>query len=369
MTETTKKRTSKKALANGVVRKYKKPGVRTIPLGRLVDFLPGTPDPLITGARDLLIGRGQWESFDTRRRNQAVGFVGRDDLVARHQLRPPLIFSRTAKNKIFDKLHSGAIKSPKVVFRYKERPIAALAPKHTLPMSSLLGLAPRLKTTPTEDLPILLNSRLFRFLWKHQYPRRSATSAVPAEERLSNFLVPMLTKKTAGPFRSERDKVLKLAAANAERLAKLGRVQEIAEEEGVPLSPLGRTETIIREINVPKAITDVADVKRRGPVVIFRRGSTIVTTTEEAATYLELWLRQRFDQIRGLTKEQLEEFIQMPNSTAHVVIVLQHRARIMDEIDATQSTIDEHQWAAENHLYDLYGLTEEEREFLYGAYA
>jgi hypothetical protein len=103
--------------------------------------------------------------------------------------------------------------------------------------------------------------------------------------------------------------------------------------------------------------------------VIFRRGSTIVTTTEEAATYLELWLQDRFDQLRGMSKEELEEFIKMPRSTAHVVVVLQHRARVETQIEKTQARIDELQREAENRLYDLYHLGEAEREYLRAHYA
>ena len=40
----------------------------------------------------------------------------------------------------------------------------------------------------------------------------------------------------------------------------------------MPLVPLAWTEGIIREINVPRALAEVADVMRRGPVVIRPRG-------------------------------------------------------------------------------------------------
>jgi hypothetical protein len=149
----------------------------------------------------------------------------------------------------------------------------------------------------------------------------------------------------------------------------MDQVQKIAKAAGVPIAPLRETQGIIREINVPRPLGDVGEVKRRGPVVIFRRGSTIVTTTEEAATYLELWLQERFDQLRGMSKEQLEVFIKLPLSTAHVVVVLQHRARIDAQLEKAQARVDELQREAENRLYDLYHLGEPEREYLRAHYA
>ncbi|HUP01040.1 MAG TPA: hypothetical protein VM737_05910 [Gemmatimonadota bacterium] len=347
-----------------ILRRYDRIALRTEPLDRLVDFLTGTPDPLEWGDRDLVIGRQEWESWDTRRRHRAVGFLRRRFLVARHALRPPIYYSRTARNDLFDRAHSQAIGELKVVFRHKDVPMAALAPKYLLPVAPLLGLSPRLKFTPIEDLAVILNSRLFHFFWQHCFSRRPGHTPPSPLERLARFKVPMLTKRIGGPFRATRDSILKLAAENSDRLSAMDQVEEIAEAGGVPLMPLGQTEGIIREINVPKPLGELTDVKRRGPVVIFRRGSTIVTTTEEAATYLELWLQERFDWLRGLDREDLEEHIRMPLSTAHVVVVLQRRARIQAEIDRVQSRIDELQLQAEDQLYDLYGLNDAERGYL-----
>lgn len=356
--------------AKAVAARLQKPPFRAEPLSRLVDFLPGTPDPLETGEdRDGLIGREEWESLDTRRRHQAVGFVRRSFLVGRHALRPPRYYLRGPRSHLFDKPHVKALKSLKVVFRYKDVPMSALAPKYELPVTPLLGLAPRRKTTPTEDLPVFLNSRLFHFHWHRALPRKGSDAPVTPQERLADFPVPMLTKKTAGPFRAARDEILAIGSQNADRLVAMDRVEHIARQAKVPLLPLGRTEGIIREINVPKPLGEAADVKRRGPVVIFRRGSTIVTTTEEAATYLELWLQERFDHLRGMSKEELEDFIKMPISTASVVVVLQHRARIEAEIDRAQGRINELQRQAEDHLYGLYGMTDAERDFLRSSYA
>jgi hypothetical protein len=360
-------KTRKKVSARTLATRYEKIDHRTERLDRLCDILPGAPDPLDAASREDLIARSEWARLDTRRRNLAVGFIRRSHLLGRHLLHPPATYLRSAKGEPIDKRSLASIKLPKIPFRYKDVPMAAYAPKGTLCVSPLLALVPRLKSTPTEDLPVILNSRLFHFYWHHYYPRKSGSPAVPAEDRLASFEVPMLTKRTGREFREARDRLLELASENAERLAAMDEVHRIGKESGVPLVPLARTEGIIREINVPRALAEVADVKRRGPVVIFRRGSTIVTTTEEAATYLELWLKQRFNELRGMTKEELELFIELPITTAHVVVVLQHRARIEAEIERTQARIDELQAEAESHLYDLYGFSEAEREHLRSA--
>ena len=360
MAEKTRKKVSARTLAN----RYERIGQRTERLDRLCEIVPGAPDPLEAKSREELISRSEWAALDTRRRNRAVGFLRRSNLVGRFMLRPPATYLPSPRDEPFGKNHLKALKLPKVPFRYKDIPMSALAPKGTLPVAPLLALVPRLVSTPTEDLPVILNSRLFHFYWQHYFPRKSGATPAPPEERLARFEVPMLTRKTGGPFREARDRLLALARENSERLAAMDEVHRIAEEAKVPLVPLARTEGIIREINVPRALAEVADVKRRGPVVIFRRGSTIVTTTEEAATYLELWLKQRFNELRGMTKEELEMFIQLPVTTAHVVVVLQHRARIEAEIERTQGKIDELQAQAESHLYDLSGMSEAERSYL-----
>lgn len=359
-----KTRTPAKPTAKSLAARYQKVGVRTERLDRLVDFLPGVPDPMEHVDREQLIGREEWESLDTRRRNQAVGFLRRSFLLNRHQLHPPLYFSRTSKNDLYDKAHKDAIGVAKVVFRYKDHPMAALAPPGTVPMDPLLAMVPRLKSTPTEDLPVLLNSRLFSFVWQHYHGKSTAKGTPTAQERLAGFKVPMLTKKAGEAFRAVGQRIQSLAEENSRRLLAMDRIQQVGESAGVPLVPLQRTEGIIREINVPKPLADVTDVKRRGPVVIFRRGSTIVTTTEEAATYLEFWLQERFDQLGGMSRDRIEEFIRMPISTAHVVVVLQQRARIEAEVDKTQSKIDALQLEAEDLLYDIYGMTPQERELL-----
>jgi hypothetical protein len=357
-------KTRKKVSARTLAARYEGIEFRTERLDRLCDILSGVPDPLEAASREELIARSEWMALDTRRRNRALGFLRRSYLLARHMLRPPATYLRSPRDEPFGKSHLRAIKLPKVPFRYKEVPMAALAPKGTLTVAPLLSLVPRLVSTPTEDLPVILNSRLFHFYWHHYYPKKSGAPAVPAEERLAAFEMPMLPRKLGAPFREARDALLELAAENSERLAAMDEVHKIAQGAKVPLVPLVRTEGIIREINVPRALAEVADVKRRGPVVIFRRGSTIVTTTEETATYLELWLKARFNELRGMTKEELEMFIQLPVTTAHVVVVLQHRARIEAEIERTQAKIEELQAQAESHLYDLYEMTEAERDYL-----
>lgn len=361
---TTSRRSRTKKTASKVASCYKKAPFRTVSLSRLVDFVPGTVDPLDRRMREQLIGRAEWESYDTRKRNRAVGFVDRDHLALRHCLKPPMLFSRTPKNELLEPIHVRAMAGPQVLFRFKEIPITTLAPKHTLGFGPLVAMTPRLKTTPTEDLPMFLNSRLFFFYWRHYYPRRAGQPVTPAEQRLEAFQVPMLTKKTGGEIRKVRDRIHKLGRDNADRLARMDQVQKLADEAGITTIPIGQTEGIIREINVPKPLSDVAEVKRRGPVVIFRRGSTIVTTTEEAATYLEFWLKQRFDQMVGMTREDIEEYIRMPVSTADVVVVLQRRASIESEIEACQEQIDALQDEVDEHLFDLYALGDDERAYL-----
>lgn len=355
-------------VAKAIASRYQRVKVRAVPLSRLVEFLTGTPDPMDKRGRDQLIGRREWESYDTRKRNRAVGFVERTSLVARHSLKPPLCFSRTPKNELFDADHAKAIKSPKLMLRAKDAPITVLVPKYMLPVSSLIGMVPRLKTTPTEDLAVMLNSRLFNFYWRYFYPRQAGKPTVSPVERLTEFNVPMLTKTNGAAFRKVRDKILKLGRENASLLGRVDQVQKIADEAGIQVIPIGETEGMIREINVPRPLGSVASVKRRGPVVIFRRGSTIVTTTEEAATYLEFWLQQRFDQLDGMTREDLEEYIRMPMSTAHVVEVLQRQALIESQIETNQKQIDELQAEADDHLYDLYALDDNERAYLISAF-
>lgn len=347
-----------------IARRYEKLDMRTERLDRLCDFLEGTPDPLEADDREDLVSREEWESLDARKRGRAVGFLRRSSLLDRHQIHPPVTYARSDETEVLDRTHRKALSGPKLVFRFKDGPVAALAGDRDIAVAPLLSLVPRMKTTPTEDLPVVLNSALFHFVYRHYHGATKGSDATPARERLVGFRVPMLTKRTGGPFREARDEILELAEKNAGRLARMDQVQQIAEGAGVRLVPLRKSEGIIREINVPRPLGEVADVKRRGPVVIFRRGSTIVTTTEEAATYLELWLKQRFDKLRGMTKEQLEEFIQMPARTSHVVVVLQHRAQIESDIGDSQDRIDELQDEAEDALYHFYGMTEEEREFL-----
>lgn len=361
---TTSRRSRTKKAASKVASCYKKAPFRTIELGRLVNFTPGTVDPMDRRLREQLIGRAEWESYDTRRRNRAVGFVTREDVTLRHCLRPPVLFSRTPKNEAFEPAHTKAVAGPQVLFRFKEIPIATLAPKHTLGTGPLVAMTPRLKTTPTEDLPVFLNSRMFFFYWRHYYPRRAGHPVMPPEERLEAFQVPMLTKRNGFEIRKLRDRIQKLGRENGDRMTRMDQVQKLADEAGIVTIPIGQTEGIIREINVPKPLTDAADVKRRGPVVIFRRGSTIVTTTEEAATYLEYWLKQRFDQMVGMTREDIEEYIRMPVSTADVVVVLQRRAQIESEIEACQSQISDLQDEVDEHLFDMYALGDDERAYL-----
>ncbi|MGH7563961.1 MAG: hypothetical protein ACREK5_06020, partial [Gemmatimonadota bacterium] len=148
-------------LAKSIARRYEKPAMRVDALSHLVDILPGIADPLDNPVHDVLVGRQEWESYDTRRRNRAVGFLPRDYLSGRHMLRPPIVFAPSPRTTFVEGDHATAIGSAKVVFRYRDVPMAALAGKSEVPVQPLLGLVPRLKATPTEDLAVILNSRLF----------------------------------------------------------------------------------------------------------------------------------------------------------------------------------------------------------------
>lgn len=359
---------SKKITDEKIAARYEQMEERTERLDRLCDFLDGTPDPLEAADREDLVSREEWESLEDRERKKAVGFIRGSSVLDRHQLHPATTYARTDRTPVLDRTHRKALKTPKIYFRFKDGPFAALGGERTIGVAPLVTLVPRMKTTPTEDLPVMLNTRLFDLVYRHYHGPWKGEDVTPVQDRLEGFEIPMLTKRTGGAFREARDEILKLAEKNSDRLARMDQVHQIAEEGGVRLVPLRRSEGIIREINVPKPLGEVADVKRRGPVVIFRRGSTIVTTTEEAATYLALWLKQRFDKLRGMAREELEEYIKIPALTSHVVVVLQLRAQIEAEIDETQDRIDELQDEAEDALYDLYGLTEAEREYLRSEY-
>lgn len=354
-----------KAVNTSILRKIDGLGLRTERLDRLVDFLPGAPDPLQAGRREALVSRETWEGLGDRERKRSIGFLTRAASMERHKVHPPLIYHVGEEAPGFlDRGYLRAANGPLVAFRYKDHPRAALVPEGWVPVGPLVSLVPRLKTTPTEDLPIILGSRLFHFAWLDEHGEEGNNRSANWIPRLESMEIPMLTKRVGEPFREVRDEILRLVAENAERLARMDRIQAIAEEGGVPLVPLHRTEGIIREINVPHPLTGVAEVRRRGPVVIFRKGSTIVTTTEEAATYLDLWLHERFDTLRGWTRDQIEENVVMPATTAQVVRTLQLQARIESEVDDTYDRIEELQAEAEEHLHDLYDLDEEEREHL-----
>lgn len=338
--------------------------LRTEPLGRLVDFLPGAPDPLEKANRESLVSRETWEELPEEDRDRTTGFMTRHSDMERHLVHPPIIFHTSDEPEYLDRSYRKAIGEPTIVFRYKDHPRTALTPEGWLPVKPLLGLVPRLKTTPTEDLPVILNSRLFHFAWLQEHGTEGNAKPENWIPRLEEMQIPMLTKRVGGPFREVRDEILSLVAENAERLAEMDRIKKIAEDGGIRLVPLDRTEGIIREINVPNPLAGVAEVRRRGPVVIFRKGSTIVTTTEEAATYLDLWLHERFDKLRGMLRDQIEEYVVMPQTTAQVVMTLQLRARIEDELDEVYDRIEELQDEAEERLADIYELSEEEREYL-----
>ena len=201
-------------LIKSIARRYERPSLRVDRLQHLVDIVVGVTDPLDNSGRDVLLGRREWESYDTRRRNRAVGFLPRDYLAGRHMLRPPIVFAPSPRTAFVEDGQGDMIGAPKVVFRYRDVPMAALAAKNEVPIKPLLGLVPRLKATPTEDLAIILNSRLFHFYWQRYFPRRAGQPATPAADRLAGLLgVPGGVERTGrglGREAERRDSVLGL---------------------------------------------------------------------------------------------------------------------------------------------------------------
>ena len=88
MAEKTRKKVSARTLAY----RYERIGQRTERLERLCEIVPGAPDPLEANSREQLISRTEWAAMDTRRRNRAVGFLRRSNLVGRFMLRPPATY-------------------------------------------------------------------------------------------------------------------------------------------------------------------------------------------------------------------------------------------------------------------------------------
>ena len=125
MAEKTRKKVSARTLAN----RYERIGQRTERLDRLCEIVPGAPDPLEANSREELISRSEWAALDTRRRNRAVGFLRRSNLLGRFMLRPPATYLPSPRDEPFGKNHLKALKLPKVPFRYKDIPMSALAPK------------------------------------------------------------------------------------------------------------------------------------------------------------------------------------------------------------------------------------------------
>jgi hypothetical protein len=349
----------RKAVVDGVRKKvqaYRKPTVR---MDALLRFQPGLGELFDKDVRSQLLSRQQVDNFSSQKRIHVWGIVRRGAIFHRYCYAAPRYYLPSTADQSLLGPFAKTINQPKLLVRVRENVRAALSVERILPGGKLLAALARRKTPPLTYTLAFLNSPMVNFFQDVFFEKGE-----PAPLRLGQFKVPLLKK-------AEADEIIGRVDAIGERTVKVRdlsreaeNVEKIAEEADVELVPLEETEGILREINVPKTLGETVEIRRRGPVVIFRRGSTIVTTTEESATYLELWLAERFHEIKHLNKAQLGQFIRMPRLTAYVVRVLQHRARIEEQILKLTSEIDSYQDEINARIYDLYGLTTREREFL-----
>ena len=349
----------RKAVVDGVRRKlqaYRRPALR---LQALLRFQSGVGELFDKEFRAQLLSRRQFENFSSQKRTHIWGILRRGAIFHRYCYAPPRYYlPSSADHRLLDPF-ARTINQPKLFIRVRENVRAALSEERIIPGGNLLAGFARRKTPPLRYALAFLNSPIINFFLDTFFEKGE-----PAAQRLEQFKMPLLKKPEADEILGRAEEIL----ARADRARGLSRetdkVQEIARRAGVELVPLGATEGILREINVPKSLGDVVEIKRRGPVVIFRRGSTIVTTTEESAIYLELWLAERFHEIKHMTKPQLAEHIKMPAVTADVVRVLQHRARVEEQIMKLTAEIDALQDEINSRINDLYLLSAREREFL-----
>lgn len=349
----------RKAAVDAIRRKlqaYRKPSVR---LEALLRLQPGVGELFDKEFRSQLLSRRQLEALSPQKRTHVWGILRRAAIFHRYCYSAPRYYlPHTADHELLEPF-AKTIHQPKLFLRLRENVRAALSEERIVPGGALLAGLPRRKTPPLSYTIAFLNSPIVNFFLDAFFEKSH-----PPPERLVQFKLPLLKKPDAEPI-LERVGEIQLRMRKVRELSReMENVGRLAEEAKVQRVSLEDTEGILREINVPKGIGEVVEIKRRGPVVIFRRGSTIVTTTEESATYLELWLAERFHEIKNMTKPELGRFIQMPALTAHVVRVLQHRARIEERILRLTSEIDGLQDEINAQIYDLYGLTPREREFL-----
>jgi hypothetical protein len=349
----------RKAVVDAVRRKmqaYRRPTVR---LDALLRIRPGLGELFDKDFRSQLLSRRQVEAFTPQKRTHVWGILRRGAIFHRYCYSAPRYFLPSGADKGLLDPFAATIHQPKLLLRLRENVRGALSEERIVPGGLLFAAFPKRKTPPLGYTLAFLNSPAVNFFLDAFFEKGE-----PVADRLVQFKLPLLNRADTDAVSGRVEEI----QSRVRRVRDLSReaedVQRLADEAGVETVPLDETEGILREINVPRSLGEVVEVKRRGPVVIFRRGSTIVTTTEEAATYLELWLADRFHEIKHLNKQQLGRHIRMPRLTAHVVRVLQQRARIEERILKLTSEIDGFQDEINQRVYDLYGLTTREREFL-----
>ncbi|MFN2432278.1 MAG: hypothetical protein ABR599_05575 [Gemmatimonadota bacterium] len=349
----------RKAAVDAIRRKvqaYRKQAVR---LDGVLRLQAGVGELFDKEFRTQLLSRRQVEKLSPQKRTHVWGIVRRGAIFHRYCYAPPRYYlPHAADHGLLDPF-AKTIHQPKLFLRLRENVRAALSEERIVPGGNLLGGIPRRKTPPLTYTLGYLNSPIVNFFLDAFFEK-----GAPAAERLAQFKLPIL-KKVEADHITQRVEEIQLRARKVRDLAReMENVDKLAREAQVQGVPLEETEGILREINVPKSLGEIVEIKRRGPVVIFRRGSTIVTTTEESATYLELWLADRFHEIKHLNKSELGRFIQMPALTAYVVRVLQHRARVEEKILKLTGEIDTLQDDINSRIYDVYLLSAREREFL-----
>jgi len=349
----------RKAVVDAIRKKlqaYRKPTVR---MDALLLMQPGVGELFDKDFRSQLLSRGQIASFSPQKRTHIWGIVRRDAIFHRYCYAVPRYYLPSSADHQLLNPFAKTIHHPKIFIRARENVRAALSEERIIPGGTLVAAFAKRKTPPLSYVLAFLNSPIINFFLDAFFDKGD-----PPDQRLLQYKVPLLKKLETNEVLRRVEDIQGKARRVRDLSQQAENVQEIAKQAGVELVPLDETEGILREINVPKTLGEVVDIKRRGPVVIFRRGSTIVTTTEESATFLELWLAERFHEIKNMSKAELGHYVKMPRLTANVVRVLQYRARIEEQILKLTAEIDALQDEINGQIYELYSLTPREREFL-----
>jgi hypothetical protein len=349
----------RKAVVDAIRRKVQAYRRQTVRMEALLRFQPGLGELFDKDFRSQLLSRRQLAHFSPQKKTHVWGVLRRGAIFHRYAYAPPRYYLPGSADPRLLGPFAKTIHRPKIFIRVRENVRAALSTERLIPGGSLLVALPRRQTPPLAYPLAFLNSPLMNFFLDALTDK---ADFVP--NRLGKFKIPLFKKPEMDTVLKRVTEILARSARARQLSLESENVEQIAKKAAVQLVPLDSTEGILREINVPKSLGEIVEIKRRGPVVIFRRGSTIVTTTEESAIYLELWLAQRFHDIKHLNKAQLGQHIKMPALTAHVVRVLQHRAKIEDQILKLTGEIDTLQDEINSLIYDTYGLTAREREFL-----